>query len=448
MFKPTGSRSRHVGVVSVVVLVAAGPAWAGGGPAAMGAAAADGTTSRVSVSSNGTQSNGGSLGRPAISSDGSFVAFINFGSNLVGGDGNEVPDVFVRDRTAGTTSRVSVSSDETEGSSSNGEIYSVAISADGRYVAFTTEHRRLVPGDTNEAIDVFVRDRTTGTTRRVSVSSSERQGNGSAYSSVSISADGRYVAYSSQASNLVSGDTNGRADVFVRDRMLATTRRVSVSSNQRQANRPNYDPALSADGTHVAFRSDASNLVSGDTNGGEDVFVRYRPTAATRRVSVSSNETQTPRGTEPSGPVPAISAGGRYVAFHSVASNLVSGDTNGEFGGDVFVRDRVAGTTQRVSVSNNEAQGNSSSGSPSISADGQRVAFASSASNLVEGDTGGPGLFIRDRGAGTTSRVPVGGGPAISGDGRHVAFIGSDESNLVPGDTNGFADTFVWDSAP
>jgi len=455
MLKPTGRRSRHVGVVSAVVLVVAGAALAGGSPAAVGAET-DGTTSRVSVSSTGTQSDGVSTERPAFSTDGRFVAFINYGSTLVTGDTNNAPDVFVRDRTAGTTTRVSVSSDEGQSGGPNALIFSVAISADGRYVAFSSGMEGLVPGDTNEETDVFVRDRTTGTTRRVSVSSSQRQGNGEALS-VSISADGRYVAYASRASNLVSGDTNGLADVFVRDRSAATTRRVSVSSNQRQANGSSFDPALSEDGTHVAFRSTASNLVSGDTNGGEDVFIRYRPTSATRRISVSSNETQTPRGTEPTRPVPAISAGGRYVAFHSTASNLASGDTNGD-GTDVFVRDRVAGTTQRVSMSNDEAQGNSGGADPSISSDGQRVAFNSGASGLVPGDTNGwADVFVRDRVAGTTSRVSVSSDgaqgnnrsdlSAISGDGGHVAFT-SPASNLVPGDTNGQQDTFVRDFAP
>ena len=297
MFKPSERRSRRLSVVFAVVLVVAGAAWAGGGPAALGAET-DGSTSRVSVSSTGTPSDGGSVERPAISADGRFVAFINYGSNLVDGDTNENPDVFVRDRTAETTTRVSVNSDEGQSHSANGEIRSVAISADGRYVAFDSEMGSLVPGDTNEERDVFVRDRTTGTTRRVSVSSSQRQANDFA-GSVSISADGRYVAFTSGASNLVAGDTNGRNDVFVRDRSAAATRRVSVSSNQRQANNHSAEPQLSADGTYVAFRSAASNLVSGDTNRGEDVFVRYRPTAATRRVSVSSNETQTPRGRSP-----------------------------------------------------------------------------------------------------------------------------------------------------
>ena len=449
MFKPTGRRSRRAGVVLAVVLVAAGAAWAGSSHAALGAET-DGTTSRVSVSSSGAQSNDQSWAEPAISPDGRFVVFTNSASNLSPyEDTNDANDVFVRDRTLGSTEQVSVSSNEAPGN--DGSSFG-ALSADGRYVAFWSNASNLVPADTNGSYDLFVRDRTLETTRRISVSSSERQSNDGG-GSVSISADGRYVAYVSRASNLVRGDTNGRADVFVRDRALATTRRVSVSSNQTQGNRDSLQPVLSADGKRVVFLTDASNLVSGDTNDAGDVFLRYRPTGTTSRVSVSNTERQGNASTYHSA---SVSANGRYVAFASGAWNLVSGD---EFGwGDVFVRDRIAGTTQRVSMNSNEAPADRSSGWPSISADGQRVAFLSDATNLVDGDIGFPAdVFLRDRVSGTTSLVSVSsdvlhldgdsGYPAISGDGRHVVFE-SLATNLVPGDTNQRQDTFVRDLAP
>ncbi len=189
-----------------------------------------------------------------------------------------------------------------------------------------------------------------------------------------ISSDGRYVAFGSDASNLVSGDTNAARDVFVRDRKLGTTRRVSVSSTETQGNSVSFGlPAISSDGRYVAFGSDASNLVPGDTNRSADVFVRDRKLGTTRRVSVSSTETQ---GNSPVsfGP-PAISSAGRYVAFGSDASNLVSGDTNGS--ADVFVRDRKLGTTRRVSVSSTGAQGDSGSFGPVISSRGRYVSFSS-----------------------------------------------------------------------
>jgi len=450
IFKPSGRRSRHVGVVSAVVLVVAGAALVGGRPAAVGAAATDGTTARVSVSNSGGQSDGGGV-LLSISPDGRFVLFGSGGSDLSPDqDTNDATDVFVRDRTLGTTSLVSVSSEEAQGNNDSG---GGGISADGRYVAFTSNASNLVPGDTNSREDVFVRDRTTGSTRRVSVRSNESQGNRSSLWA-SISADGRYVAYQSSSSNLVRGDTNRTWDVFVRDRMRATTMRVSVSSTQRQGNEVSRFPVISGDGQRVLYVSYASNLVPGDTNRRGDLFVRYRPTGTTSRASVSSNERQ---GNADTASPSAITPDGRYVAMQSSASNLVSGDTGSME--DVFVRDRSAGTTQRVSVNTEEVPGDSDSRGPSISADGQRVAFFSWASNLVDGDSadGWLDVFVRDRVAGTTSLVSVSteGTPgnelsvenAISGDGGQVAFS-SWASNLVPGDTNGQQDAFVRELAP
>jgi Tol biopolymer transport system component len=344
-----------------------------------------GTTSRVSVRSNGDQPNDGSF-TPSISADGRYVAFQSDASNLVPGDTNGEADVFVHNRTTGTTSRVSVRSD---GDQANGFSYGPSISSDGRYVAFHAFATNLVSGDTNGAGDVFVHDRTTGTTSRVSVGSNGEQVNGNSFYP-SISADGRSVAFVSYASNLVPGDTNGKADVFVHDRQTGTTSRVSVRSNGDQANnRRSEAPSISADGRFVAFVSLASNLVSGDTNGRADVFVHDRTTGKTSRVNVRSNGDQANNGLDPS-----ISAAGRYVAFRSGAPNLVPGDTNRKT--DVFVHDRTTGTTIRVNVRSNGDQANGNSFSPSISGDGRFVAFHSFASNLVPGDTNGwYDVFVR-----------------------------------------------------
>jgi Tol biopolymer transport system component len=346
------------------------------------------TTELVSVSSAGVQGNSSSYGTPSISADGRYVAFYSPASNLVSGDTNGSVDIFVRDRQTGTTELVSVSSSGVQG---NGSSYSPSISADGRYVAFYSLASNLVTADTNLYEDVFVRDRQAGTTERVSVSSAGAQGNSSSYTP-SISADGRYVAFRSYATNLVSGNVNGYSDIFVRDRQTGTTTRVSVANAGYEGNNDSSSPSISADGRYVAFASLASNLVSGagDTNGVEDIFVRDRQTGTTERVSVSSAGTQG-NGASSS---PSISADGRYVAFYSLASNLVSGDTNGTF--DIFVRDRQTGTTELVSVSSSGVQGNSASSSPSISADGRYVAFYSPASNLVSGDTNGSAdIFVR-----------------------------------------------------
>lgn len=266
--------------------------------------------------------------------------------------------------------------------------------------------------------------------------------------SPSISAEGRYVAYSSTATNLVADDTNGADDVFVYDRAMAATTRVSLGTSGGQSNGPSSSPSISADGRYLAFSSTASNLVTGDTNGVTDIFVHDRVALTTNRVSNGASSTQA-NGTSSS---PSISPDGRYVAFASSATNLVSADTNGST--DVFVHDRSTSTTSRSSVGPSGAQANGSSSSPAISGDGLSVAFTSSGSNLVSGDTNGKSdVFVRDRTASTTSRTSVGpsgaqangssSSPSISGDRRYVAFS-SDASNLVSGDTNNVRDVFEY----
>ena len=349
-----------------------------------------GTTERVSVATDGTQANSDSL-IPAISADGRYVAFMSDASNLVPGDTNEGWDVFVRDLRSGTTRRVSVATGGTQASLFSGSgSGSPAISGDGRYVAFDSEASNLVPGDTNRTNDVFVRDLRSGTTQRVSLAADGTQGND--YSEYpAISADGRYVAFESDASNLVPGDTNEGWDVFVRDLRSGTTELVSVATNGTQANSYSSAPAISADGRYVAFWSGASNLVPGDTNEHYDVFVRDRQLGTTDRVSVASNGTQANGDSA----FPAISADGRYVTFESEASNVVPGDTN--HARDVFVRDLRSGTTERVSVATDGTQANSDSLIPAISADGRYVAFDSAASNVVPGDTNDlEDVFVRD----------------------------------------------------
>jgi Tol biopolymer transport system component len=433
--------SRRLGRVAAagvaVVVGASGSAWAGG------------TTERVSVATGGAKGNGDSAS-PAISLDGRFVAFESLATNLVPGDTNHTGDVFVRDRRTRTTERVSLGRNGAQG---NGASFFPAISADGRFVAFTSDASNLVPGDTNGYADTFICDRRMGRTERVSVGTSGAQGNGASLLFPALSADGRFVAFVSFATNLVPGDTNDAWDVFVRDRRTGTTARASVGRNGAQGNDISYFPALSADGRFVAFTSEASNLVPGDTNGVDvgDVFVRDRRTRTTERVSLGRNGAQGNDGSYGT----AISPDGRFVAFTSDASNLVPGDTNHD--ADDFVRDRRVGRTERVSVSTSGAQGNNDSHAAALSADGRFVAFTSDASNLVPRDTNGPDVadvFVHDRRTRTTERVSIGRTgaqgndesrstwQALSADGRFVAFT-SDASNLVPGDTNRKADVFV-----
>ena len=401
-----------------------------------------GTTERVSVCSSMLQGNKESWGA-SISADGRFVAFRSRATNLVPGDTNAKDDTFVRDRLLGTTERVSVSSSGEQG---NDHVYTCAISADGRFVAFQSRATNLVPGDTNAKDDIFVRDRLLGTTERVSVSSSGEQGNDTSYRP-SVAAEGRFVAFASLASNLVPGDSNGREDIFVRDRLLGTTERVSVSSSGEEGNHSSPISTISADGRFVAFSSRASNLVPEDTNGFEDIFVRDRWLGTTERVNLSSRGEQG----NSSGSYPSIDAAGRFVAFSSPASNLVPGDTNAK--NDIFVRDRLTGTTERVSVSSSGEQANSPSLYPSVDAAGRFVTFQSTASNLVPGDTNAKeDIFVRVRLLVTTERVSVSSSgvqgnenswnASIAADGRFVAFDGW-ASNLVEGDTNGASDVFV-----
>jgi Tol biopolymer transport system component len=399
----------------------------------------------VSVSSAGLQGNDHS-DTSAVSNDGRYVAFSSDASSLVDDDINVVRDVFVRDRMSGATMLASVSSSESAG---NGPSDNPALAGDGAAVAFQSDATNLVTADTNVATDVFLRDPQTGATTRESVSSTGVEGNGpSEYPTVS--ADGRYVAFVSAATNLVPGDTNGVADVFVRDRLTGTTTLVSVSSSGAQGDGPvaQEPPAISPDGRYIAFSSAATNLVADDGNGVRDVFLHDRTTGLTVRVSVSTF------GREGNGPSddPGVSADGSIVAFASNATNLVPNDFNATT--DVFVYEVVPARTSRVSVAT-AGEPNGGSSAPVITSDGMEIVFQSSASNLVPSDTNqAPDVFIYDRDTGTSERVSVSGdgtqasgpssSPAMSGDGRYVTYS-SDAADLLPADANSKRDVFHRD---
>ncbi len=388
-------------------------------------AALAGTIERVSVNTAGHQGNSYSS-LPSVSADGRFVAFLSDASDLVTGDTNDVWDVFVHDRVTGTTERVSVNTEGEEGNWGSGWS---SISADGRFVAFYSEASTLVTGDTNSCGDVFVHDRETHTTERVSVSSGGEQGNQMsavkdwAAGPISISADGRFIAFPSFASNLVPGDMNDAWDVFVHDRGTGTTERLSVNNAGVEGSGDSgytgaARTAMSEDGRFVVFQSLAPDLVPDDTNDTADVFVRDRLTGTTERVSISSGGVQ---GNGVSWDV-AMSAEGRFVAFASGSDNLVVGDSNGET--DVFLHDRGTGTTERLSVGSAGQESDGWSLLPVVSADGRFVAFESVASNLVSGDTNGVlDAFVCDRLAGTIERVSVSaGGKEGNGGSGHPAI--------------------------
>jgi Tol biopolymer transport system component len=408
-------------------------------------------TTRVSVDSSGAEGNG-FCNWTWISGDGRTIVFESGASNLVAGDTNGKDDVFVHDRTTGVTECVSVDPYGVPGDAGGGAILGEApsmISADGRYVVFCSGSTNLIAGTTSSPWQLYLRDRTLGTTEMVSVDAAGKPGD--SWSTFgTISADGRYVAFESGSTNLVAGDTNQRMDVFLRDRTAGTTDLLSVDASGTLGNDDSASPLLSADGTTVAFSSYATNLVPNDTNGSVDSFVCTLATRTLERISVDPNGAE---GDSHSSAA-SISADGSVVAFWSIATNLVPGDTNGV--GDCFVHDCTAGVTERVSVDSSGSEADLFCFVPAISADGRYVAFSSFATNLVVNDTNGKrDVFLHDRVSGVTTRESVDSSgveedgpssefPSISADGTVLSFVSS-ATNLVPGDTNGKPDVFVRD---
>jgi len=415
--------------------------------------AAFGGIERVNLVSGNTTQTSGAYPWNDVSDDSRYVAFLSSATNLVTGDTNGQPDVFVRDRTTGQTIRASVGNDNVEANSYS--YYAPSISSTGQYVAFGSSASNLVANDTNGQFDIFVRDIFNNATTRVNVATGGLQANNSS-GQASISADGRYVVFESDATNLVANDTNGQKDIFVYDRTTAQTRLVSVGLSGTSANSSSHisNSAISDDGRYIVFASTASNLVSGDTNNSEDIFVLDWTTGLVSRVSVGPSGVQSNGGT--GSMTPSISGDGRYVAFQSEFNNLVLNDTNNAQ--DIFVHDRTTGLTSRVSVTSGGAQvsnfGSTSVG-PKLSNDGRYVAFSSYASGLVAGDTNGTwDVFVYDRTTGSIVRANTSSSgteangsssdPAITGNRAYIVFA-SDATNLVASDTNAVKDIFFTD---
>jgi Tol biopolymer transport system component len=402
-------------------------------------------TVRVSVSSGGAQGDGSADTYDlSISNSGRYVAFGSSATNLTAGDGNANEDVFIHDRKTQKTTLASVNS---HGHKGNGDSDYPAISASGRYIAFDSSSSNLVAHDTNAEYDVFERDLKTGKTRMVSVSSGGKQCNSTCGDyGPTVSANGRFVAFDADASSLVHQDSNGSNDIFLRDLKSGRTKRVSVSSSGAQADGGSNKPVMSANGRFIAFESSATNLVHHDTNASVDVFVHDVKTGKTRRVSVASNGHEA--GAESR--FPTISADGRYIAFQSEASNLVGGDSNASR--DIFVHDLKTGKTKLISVTPSGAESSGDSSQPTISPDGHFVSFDSAAEDLTRNDHNHQDdVFLRDLKAGKTKLMSVSTGGAfghddsdfsrVSAGGRFVAF-GSSATTLVGGDTNGDDDVF------
>lgn len=400
-----------------------------------------GVTMPIGIGDAGTEANAETK-KASISDDGRYVAFESLADNLVAGDTNGARDVFLLDR---LTRRLVRWSQNEAGEQGDGASDYPDLSPDARLLAFDSLASNLVADDDNGAQDVFFVDLETGAVQLVSVSSDGVQGNGDS-ARPEMSADGRFVAFRSAASNLVPDDTNDTFDVFVRDLVERTTTRVSVGNLGEQGNGQSgyYGNPISRDGGVVAFSSDASNFVADDTNGVPDVFVHDIQTGETLRVSVSSDGGQGSSGSHLPGMSP--DARGRFITFLSVASNLVPDDRNRE--PDGFMHDRDLGLTYRVSSRDDGVESNGIGGRPSVSANGRMVAFASSADNLVEGDTNGwRDVFYKDRMTGLIwlASVDNSGGlgddnsdtPLMTPDGRFLSFESEATnfagSNLNPG---------------
>ena len=388
---------------------------------------------------------------PALSADGRFVAFRSTATNLVPADTNGGDDIFVHDRQTGATSRVNVASDGTEAVSASPHSADPAISADGRFVAFESAATNLVEGDRNSRLDVFVHDRATGATTRVSVSTAGLEGDGDS-ADPSLSADGRFVAFASSANNLAPTDASALQDIFVHDRVAGETRQVNLNADGESANRHSLRPVLSPDGRYVAYESNASNLVSNEWSGRAEIFLYDRVSGMTTLESVGTGGTRA----NDNSMLAALDEGARRIAFTTAASSLTPGDTNDAF--DVFLRNRETGVTTRISAGAFGPVTPDPSVWPAISADGRFVVFGSEAPNLVAGDTNGlMDAFRYETTTGTIERVSVSsaGGqgnsrtdaPRLSGNGLVVAFS-SGATNLVPGDSNNRNDVFVHDVTP
>lgn len=404
---------------------------------------------RVSIGTGGVEANEDSgLGfwKDVISDDNRYVVFTSSATNLVASDSNLRSDVFVYDRTNEITEIVSLASDgSTQG---NQNSTSGGISGDGRYVLFESFATNLVAGDTNGTLDIFIYDRELDTTERVNLTDGDSESVlGAQYAD--MSGDARYVVFESQTDNLVAGDTNFSSDIFIRDRTLGTTTRVSTSALGAESDAGGYEPTISDDGRYVAFRSSATNLVTGFDDGVSQIYVKDTQTGALEVASKADDGTPGDTISRYS----FISGNGRYVAFKSSATNLVPNDTNNKI--DVFVYDTQEDTIERVNVSSSGDQDNGESTGESlhISYDGRYVIFNSNGTNLVDDDTNGvQDIFLHDRNTGITTRIneTTNGTEAtsqstrgfISEDNTLIVFSSSYDG-FVTGDTVGAQDIFV-----
>ncbi|WP_298952390.1 Hint domain-containing protein [uncultured Methylobacterium sp.] len=400
---------------------------------------------RASTAADGTQGNNAS-GGPSLSGDGTLVAFSTAATNLGVPDPSAavLSEIFVKNLATGEIVRAS---SNTFGSPLSGTAFAPSLATDGSAVAFSTRGSELL-ADPN-LTQIAVTNLSNGDISVVSAAADGTQGNDDSAANPSISGDGRLVAFTSRATNLVASDTNATLDIFVKNVATGAITRASTAADGTQGNGESNVASMAGDGSRVAFQSDATNLVAGDTNGTMDIFVKNLATGAITNASTAADGTGGNGGSFN----PSVSRDGNLVAFSSSADNLVAGDTNGR--ADVFVKNLATGAITRVSTGTDGTQGNAESGSARISADGTTVTFTSRAGNLVPGDTNiVSDVFVKDLTTGALTRVSgnasgvqgngASNGGSLSADGSRVAFQ-SNATNLVPGDTNNVSDVFVAD---
>ncbi|MCB8921543.1 MAG: PD40 domain-containing protein [Ardenticatenaceae bacterium] len=435
-------------------------------------------TLRVSVSAAGDEANGNSS-FPALSADGTAVAFASDATNLTADPPSGLRQIFVKDLVSGAVTLASAAAD---GAAANNHADYPTLDATGRYVAFESQATNLVTGTVNSWMDVFVRDTAVLTTTLISAATDGTPGNAESRNAA-MSADGRYIVFQSNANNLIANDFSPFTDIFVRDRDTdedgifdepgaVQVLRLSQNASGTAANDVSTDPAISANGRWIVFTSAATNLVANDINNANDIFLYdrdsdgngiYDEPGAVSVTLISAGMGGAPANGFSS--LPAISADGSQVAFESFATNLMDGSTT-EFRQNIFVRDWQAGVTTLVSQSSAGEEANDWSNAPMLSGNGRFVVFSSPADNLVLADTNfSEDIFVRDRdvdgngvfdeaGQTATTRVSVdsSGGQmdtgqayngVISGDGTRIAFD-SDASDLIANDLNGMSDVFMY----
>lgn len=402
---------------------------------------------RISTTAEGSETNNHSFA-PSISGNGRYVVFQSDATNLVADDTNGFTDIFLYDR---YTQQIKCISRNIEGKSANFKSNFPIISHDGHYVVFQSDASDLVANDTNQVRDIFIYDVTQETIKLISIDSQGIQGDGPSSFPV-ISTDGHYIAFHSDATNLVADDTKTYTDIFLHDRITDKTTRISVSSKGTQANNSSYGATISGDGRYIAYASDARNLVTKDTNGKADVFIYDRENATTQRISVDETGVEANNASHE----PALSLDGQWLAFVSWATNLVPDDNDTNQVEDVFLRNLTTGKTTRISINEQNQEGNNASFAPRISGNNRYIVFNSEANNLTTNDENNTiDVFLYDRDTqhitnmtpfsqtfsnSSASYYP----PAISDDGRFVAYE-SRALNLVASDLNESADIFVYD---